>query len=583
MPVTLRAYIKDLEVSEVSSATNLPAQTVEMLPIDLIDVLSNVRKVQASPEADAALADSIRSEGVLLPIVVRRHPEREDRYALVFGGRRLRMAEAAGLELIPALVRPLTDREARVAGGIENMVRAPMHAIDQWRFMRDLVAGGTAFPDAAAALGLSERQARRMEVLGRMEPKLLELIEEYESMPGEMQGRIIANAPRATQAKAAKIKDAVGKDYRGGAFVNWNAIAQACQVTRYSRAAALFPHDAMSWDVDLFAEPGEDDEYTTADGATFLRLQEQVLTAQVIDQQKAGKRVTLVDWDATNRAPKVPAGYKRAWGSDPDKPKRIERVFVAIGDTGAVERVVGTDIAAEKAAEKKKAERATKAADAGDDADVEWPDEGIGDDAPPALVETAKPGISKAGMQMIAAAKTEALRTALRPGSRITGDALLPLLALAWCAENVEVRGLLSTADDDGDYAPERRHFGDLAARILTPDGNLTDDDEAINESAKAIMVRVLRLKVDGTTYDPSSGAAAEWIGRFVDAEKELPRFDTEAFLATCNGDVLRKAAESIGEKATGSVKSLRERLIGKMPDWKPDAAVFGAAAPLKD
>jgi len=76
-----------------------------------------------------------------------------------------------------------------------------------------------------------------------------------------------------------------------------------------------------------------------------------------------------------------------------------------------------------------------------------------------------------------------------------------------------------------------------------------------------------------------ASGPAAEWIGAAIGAGLALGRFDTADFLAQVGGDELRRAAAAAGEKATGSVKSLRERLVGKLPDWRPDAAVFGAAA----
>ena len=549
------------------------------IPIDAIRENGNLRRVKVTAEADRRLADSIRAQGVLQPILVRRESDDAVDYVLVAGHRRLRCAREVGLTEIPAEIQMMTEAWAQAAQAAENMVREPMHAIDQWRAVRDLAAGGMSFDQAATALGLTERQARRMEILGRMEPKLLALIEEHGSMPREDLGRIIAAAPRAMQAKAAKIKDAV----LDGVQVNWPAIALACRVTRYSRSVALFDTDAIKWDVDFFAEPGADDEYTTTDGPAFLRLQQQAVESQVADLQAQKKRVRLAEWDAANRTPKLPAGFERSYEGDPDKPKKIECVFVAVSpDSGAMKRRVGIDTAARKAAEKKKRERQIARADAGDDADLDGPGDGVADDPAPPAPEKEKPGISKAGLAMVAAAKTEALRQTLHGGlAELQPERLLTLMLLAFGARNVNVYGLADT-DDDGHYDPTRRHFADIADALLLPGGVLEDVYmETVRSLVGTVLARVLVLKSEGTTYAPSSGAPAEWIGAAIGADKALPRFDTDDFLKHVGGDELRAAATAAGEKATGSVKALREKLAGKMPDWRPACATFGAPAPV--
>jgi ParB family transcriptional regulator, chromosome partitioning protein len=83
----------------------------------------------------ATLADSIRTHGVMQPIVVRRLPEAETREAEVFeiiaGERRWRAAQAAGLQQVPALIRDLSDQDAAEWALVENLQREDLNPIDR--------------------------------------------------------------------------------------------------------------------------------------------------------------------------------------------------------------------------------------------------------------------------------------------------------------------------------------------------------------------------------------------------------------------------------------------------------------------
>jgi len=86
------------------------------------------------PEALQELADSIRAQGVVQPIVVR--PE-GDHFELVAGERRWRAAQLAGLQKIPALVRELDARSTAAVALIENIQREDLNPLEQAQaFMR---------------------------------------------------------------------------------------------------------------------------------------------------------------------------------------------------------------------------------------------------------------------------------------------------------------------------------------------------------------------------------------------------------------------------------------------------------------
>jgi ParB family chromosome partitioning protein len=83
------------------------------------------------PEALAELAQSIRTRGILQPLLVRPHPAASDRYQIVAGERRWRAAQAAGLHEVPTLVRELSDAEAAGAALVENLQRHDLNAIEE--------------------------------------------------------------------------------------------------------------------------------------------------------------------------------------------------------------------------------------------------------------------------------------------------------------------------------------------------------------------------------------------------------------------------------------------------------------------
>ena len=80
-----------------------------------------------SPEELRDLVDSVREKGILQPVIVR--PTTAG-YELVAGERRLRAAQAAGVETIPAIVKKFSDRESLEAALVENVQRADLNAIE---------------------------------------------------------------------------------------------------------------------------------------------------------------------------------------------------------------------------------------------------------------------------------------------------------------------------------------------------------------------------------------------------------------------------------------------------------------------
>jgi ParB family chromosome partitioning protein len=88
-------------------------------------------------EALEDLKASIRSHGLIQPIVVRRSPTG---YEVLAGERRLRAAQALGLAEIPAVVRDATDEEMQTLALVENIQREDLNAMEQARALRAMMA-----------------------------------------------------------------------------------------------------------------------------------------------------------------------------------------------------------------------------------------------------------------------------------------------------------------------------------------------------------------------------------------------------------------------------------------------------------
>jgi ParB family chromosome partitioning protein len=97
------------------------------------------------------LAESIRSKGVLLPLIVRRV---QDGYVLVAGERRWRAAQKAGLRELPAMIREVTEKEAFEIALIENIQREDLNPVEEAEaFKRLIEEHGLTQEELAARVG----------------------------------------------------------------------------------------------------------------------------------------------------------------------------------------------------------------------------------------------------------------------------------------------------------------------------------------------------------------------------------------------------------------------------------------------
>ena len=108
------------EAADVSADAPQGMRTV---PVELIHPSRYQPRRNFDEEGLAALADSIKAQGILQPLLVRRHPETPDHYEIIAGERRWRAAQMAQLHEVPIVLRELADREALEIALVENVQR----------------------------------------------------------------------------------------------------------------------------------------------------------------------------------------------------------------------------------------------------------------------------------------------------------------------------------------------------------------------------------------------------------------------------------------------------------------------------
>lgn len=99
------------------------------LPVDLIQRGKYQPRRDMQPDALEELAESIKAQGVMQPIVVR--PISADKFEIIAGERRWRATQLAGLDTIPAVVRQVPDEAAIAMALIENIQREDLNAMEE--------------------------------------------------------------------------------------------------------------------------------------------------------------------------------------------------------------------------------------------------------------------------------------------------------------------------------------------------------------------------------------------------------------------------------------------------------------------
>lgn len=182
------------------SIEQLKAQSVAEIAPDLIEGSPITDRLPGSPESHAELVASIREHGQQVPILVRPHPEKEGRFQIAYGRRRLRALAELGRP-VRSIVKTLTDEQLVVAQGQENSARADLSFIEKAVFAASLEDGGFGRETIMASLSVDKTGLSRLISAASKVPR--DIIEAIGAAPKAGRDRWVELAARLDITEAA--------------------------------------------------------------------------------------------------------------------------------------------------------------------------------------------------------------------------------------------------------------------------------------------------------------------------------------------------------------------------------------------
>ncbi len=165
--------------------SKFPGDELANLPLDLLQRGKYQPRVDMRQESLQELADSIKAQGVVQPIVVRpvdgAAPGASQRYEIIAGERRWRAAQLAGLATLPAVIRRVPDEAAIAMALIENIQREDLNPLEEARALERLISEfGVTHQQAADAVGRSRAAVSNLLRLLELAPEVTVLLEQRE-------------------------------------------------------------------------------------------------------------------------------------------------------------------------------------------------------------------------------------------------------------------------------------------------------------------------------------------------------------------------------------------------------------------
>jgi ParB family chromosome partitioning protein len=199
-----RAGLSEPEKPQILAGDRLAA-----LPVDLLQRGKYQPRTDMRTESLGELADSIKSHGLVQPILVRPlprpNPTESQRYEIIAGERRWRAAQMAGLGEIPAVIRDVPDEDAVAMALIENIQREDLNPLEEARALSRLIEEfGLTHQAAAEAVGRSRAAVSNLVRLMELSDEVKEMLEHRQIEMGHARA-ILGLATRRQQIEVATL------------------------------------------------------------------------------------------------------------------------------------------------------------------------------------------------------------------------------------------------------------------------------------------------------------------------------------------------------------------------------------------
>jgi ParB family chromosome partitioning protein len=197
-----------------SSDSELPEKQAELqkIPVEFLQPGKYQPRKDMSSEALEDLASSIRSQGIIQPIVVRQISE--DKYEIIAGERRWRAAQIARLDVIPCLIKDVPDESAVAIALIENIQREDLNAMEEAQALeRLMVEFELTHQEVATAVGKPRTTVTNLLRLNNLNDDVKLLLEHGDIEMGHarallaLQGDAQNNAAQIVSGKGLTVRD----------------------------------------------------------------------------------------------------------------------------------------------------------------------------------------------------------------------------------------------------------------------------------------------------------------------------------------------------------------------------------------
>ena len=190
-----------LPVLEDGVEQSAQQSTPTSIPVDLLHRGAQQPRHRIRAEGIEELAQSIRSQGVIEPIIVR--PRAAGGYEIIAGERRWRAAQRAGLAAVPAVVREVDDRQAVAMALIENIQREDLNPLEEARALQRLLDDyALKHEQLAEVVGKSRTAVTNLLRLQKLAPAVQTLLAEDQLEMGH--ARALLPLPTDEQKPAAE-------------------------------------------------------------------------------------------------------------------------------------------------------------------------------------------------------------------------------------------------------------------------------------------------------------------------------------------------------------------------------------------
>jgi len=199
----------DMLLSSTTRDANKDSE-LKNLPVEKISKGEYQPRLSIDPDALQELAESIKAQGLVQPVVVRRLDA--GNYELIAGERRWRASQIAGLHTIPAIVRNIPDQAAAAMSLIENIQREDLNALEEAIAMNRLISDfGLTHQQTAESVGRSRTAVSNLLRLLDLDDATKELLDKRQLDMGHARALLALNGSLQVETahKVAKVQMSV--------------------------------------------------------------------------------------------------------------------------------------------------------------------------------------------------------------------------------------------------------------------------------------------------------------------------------------------------------------------------------------